>query len=219
MKVLELFSGTESISNEFRKRGHEAFTVDWNPAFNPTLSADISKLTAEDVLLQFGKPDIIFAAPDCSTFSLLAMARCGHRRKNYSTGEMEAVSPYAKFCDMVDKHVLELIHELQPKVFIIENPRAGMRTMKWMRGIPRYTTTYCQYGEKYMKPTDFWSNIDLKLKAPCKAGSPYHERATDFYSGVVSLENKIRRSMYPKKLVEHIADVCEEYVLQYNLAA
>lgn len=29
MKVLELFCGTKSISNAFKARGHEVFTVDW----------------------------------------------------------------------------------------------------------------------------------------------------------------------------------------------
>lgn len=33
MKVLELFSGTECISNAFRKRKHKCFTVDWNEQF------------------------------------------------------------------------------------------------------------------------------------------------------------------------------------------
>ena len=46
MKVLELFSGTECISNAFRKRGHECYTVDWDKRFPSTLHIDIMELTA-----------------------------------------------------------------------------------------------------------------------------------------------------------------------------
>ena len=61
-------------------------------------------------------------------------------------------------CDRVDKHVLKLIEQLQPKYYFIENPRGGMRKMEWMKNLPRYTVTYCQYGDNRMKPTDIWTN-------------------------------------------------------------
>lgn len=211
MKILELFSGTEGISNEFRKRGHQAFTVDWDEEFQPSLRCDIEQLTSEEILSKFGRPDVIFAAFDCTTFSMLAMRK--HRRKNHKTGEMEAVSKYAKKCDSVDKHVLQLINELSPKIFIIENPRGGLRTMRWMHDIPRYTTTYCKYGAKYQKPTDFWSNIDLKLLPPCKASSPCHESSKGFsQTGLLGITDKKTRSMYPQLLIEHLVDMCEQYV-------
>ena len=47
MKVIELFSGFECISNEFRKRGHECFTVDWDERFPSSLHCDIGELTRE----------------------------------------------------------------------------------------------------------------------------------------------------------------------------
>ena len=59
---------------------------------------------------------------------------------------------------MVDQHVLKLIDQLQPRYYFIENPRGGMRKMEWMKGLPRYTVTYCQYGDNRMKPTDIWTN-------------------------------------------------------------
>ena len=203
MKVLELFSGTELLSREFRSRGHEAYTVDYNPQFPSSLHQDIGTLTAEQVLRDFGKPDVIFAAFDCTTFSLMAMHH--HRLRNGITGECEAVSWQAREADRVDKHCLQLIETLNPKVFIIENPVGGLRTMKFMQGIPRYTTTYCQYGAEYKKPTDFFSNIDLKLK-PCCCHK-YHSKS------VKGLKDSMERSMYPQRLVEHIVDVCEEAVL------
>ena len=53
--------------------------------------------------------------------------------------------------------MLKLIEELQPKYYFIENPRGGMRKMEWMKGLPRYTVTYCEYGDNRMKPTDIWT--------------------------------------------------------------
>mgnify|MGYP001094430532 FL=1 len=157
MKVLELFAGTRSIGKAFEQRGHEVFSVEWSKDFeNIDLYEDISKVTAEDILKLFGKPDVIWASPDCATFSIAAISH--HRKKNPETGSLEPVSAYAKFCDKVDKHVLELIEQLQPKYYFIENPRGGMRKMEWMKNLPRYTVTYCQYGDNRMKPTDIWTN-------------------------------------------------------------
>ena len=146
MKVLELFAGTRSIGKAFEQRGHEVFSVEWSKEFeNIDLYEDISRVTAEDILKLFGKPDVIWASPDCATFSIAAISH--HRKKNPETGSLEPVSAYAKFCDRVDKHVLELIEQLQPKYYFIENPRGGMRKMEWMKNLPRYTVTYCQYGD------------------------------------------------------------------------
>ena len=47
--------------------------------------------------------------------------------------------------------------------------------MKWMQGLPRYTVTYCQYGDSRMKPTDIWTNHPRpQFKPPCKNGDPCH---------------------------------------------
>lgn len=121
IKVLELFAGTRSIGKAFEKRGHKVFSVEWNKNFTDIdLYEDISKVTAEDILSKFGKPDVIWASPDCTTFSIAAISH--HRRKNQETGNLDPVSDYAKFCDKVDQHVLDLISELNPKYYFIENP-------------------------------------------------------------------------------------------------
>lgn len=210
-KVLELFAGTRSISKAFEARGHETFCIEWSKDFdNINMYADIMTITAQDIIANFGKPDVIWASPDCTTFSIAAISH--HRRKNPETGNLDPVSDYAKYCDNVDKHVLELIEELQPRYWFIENPRGGMRKMEWMRGLPRYTVTYCQYGDNRMKPTDIWTNHPApRFKPMCKNGDTCHEKAPrGSRTGTQGLRGSKERSIIPQALCRHIVDICEE---------
>ena len=122
MKVLELFAGTRSIGKAFEKRGHEVYSIDWDRNMsNIDLYADISKLKAEDILAKFGKPDVVWASPDCTTYSIAGISH--HREKDEETGELKPVSEYAKFCDETNQNVLKLLNELEPRYYFIENPR------------------------------------------------------------------------------------------------
>lgn len=209
MKVLELFAGTRSISKAFEAKGHEVFSVEWDKDFEKIdLYADISTLTAKDILKQFGQPDVIWASPDCSTYSIAGIS---HHRRQQEGGNLEAVSEYAKFCDMTNKHVLDLINELKPRFYFIENPRGGMRKMDFMKGLYRYTVTYCQYGDTRMKPTDIWTNHpDPQFKPMCKNGDPCHEKAPrGARTGTQGLKGSKERSVIPAQLCQHIVDICE----------
>lgn len=209
MKILELFAGTRSISKAFEAAGHEVFCVDWNREFTKIdLYTDISKLTAEEILKAFGKPDIIWCSPDCTTYSVAAISK--HRRKEKG-GSLTPISEYAKFCDQTNKHVLDLIKELKPKYFFIENPRGGLRKMDFMQDIPRYTVTYCQYGETRQKPTDIFTNHPSpNFKPPCKNGSSCHVAAPrGSKTGTQGLANSIERAKIPSALCEHIVKISE----------
>lgn len=213
MVVLDLFCGTKSIARAFEKRGHTVYTVDWDKQFDPTLSVDIGTLTVTDIInLCGGVPDVIWASPDCTTYSVAAISK--HRRKE-DNGNLAPVTDYAKRCDEINKHLIDLINELKPKYWFIENPRGGFRKMDFMRPLPRYTVTYCQYGEKRMKPTDIWTNHpDPKFKPPCKNGDDCHDAAPrGAKTGTQSLKNRIEKARIPKLLCEHIVTICESEVL------
>lgn len=211
LKVLELFAGTRSIGKAFEARGHDVFTVEWDKSFpDISLYADVGALTAQEIQEKFGRPDVIWASPDCSTFSVAAISH--HRRKNPITGNLDPISEYAAFCDRVDKNVLRLIRELEPKCYFIENPRGGMRKMVWMKNLPRYTVTYCQYGDTRMKPTDIWTNHPFpRFKPMCKNGDACHVRAPrGSKTGTQGLKSSKERSIIPRLLCEHIVDICEK---------
>lgn len=216
MKVLELFSGTECISNAFRERGHECFTVDWDKRFDSSLHMDIEFITAEDILGCFGRPDVIWVGTDCSTYSIAAISH--HRRKNPVTGNLDPISDYAKKCDRTNKHVKELIKELNPKYYFWENPRAGLRKMEWMQDMPRYTFCHCKYetdkppNERRMKPTDIWTNHpDPQFLPMCHNGNPDHAAAPrGSNTGTQGMGNAIEKAKYPRLFCEHIVDICEK---------
>lgn len=125
MKVLELFAGTRSISRAFERHGHQTFSVEWDRRFGDIDKyEDILKLTADDILREFGRPDVIWASPDCSSYSIAAIS---HHRRREGNGNLAPVSEYAKFCDRVNQHVLCLMLTLSPKYWFIENPRGGVK--------------------------------------------------------------------------------------------
>lgn len=208
---MELFSGTECMSNAFRARGHECFTVDFDPQFPSSLHIDILDLTSEMILERFGRPDIIWSGNCCQCFSVAAIGF--HRRKNPVTGVLEPKTEKARKADLVNRHSLELIKELAPHFFFIENPMGALRKMDYMMGIPRYTTTWCQYGFKYRKATDIWTNHPRpELKPPCSNGDKCHEAAPrGSKTGLQGVDGARERSMYPKEFCEHIVDICERY--------
>ena len=210
MKILELFSGTRSIGRVFESRGHEVYSIDYDTQFEADWHQDIEFITAQDILERFGKPDVIWASPDCTSYSVAAISK--HRRKNDDTGSLDPVSDYAIKCDRVNQNMLNVIKELNPTYWFIENPRGGMRKMEWMQNLPRHTVTYCQYGEERMKPTDIWTNHpDPKFKPPCKNGDTCHVRAPrGARTGTQGIKGAKDRSRIPELLCEHIVDICEE---------
>lgn len=212
MKVLELFAGTRSIGKAFERKGHEVYSVEWDKNFEDiNWYEDIGKITAQDILERFGHPDVIWASPDCSSYSISAISH--HRRKNPETGNLDPVSDYAKFCDQVNQHVLQLIRELNPTYYFIENPRGGLRKMAWMQGLPRYTATYCQYGDTRMKPTDIFTNYPNPEFKCCKNGDSCHERAPrGSRTGTQGLKDSKERSRIPDKLCDYVVELCENKI-------
>ena len=79
LKVLELFSGFECISNAFREKGHECFTIDWDERFPSSMHCDISKLQVEDLPEEWRHPDVIFAGTDCFTKGTLVLTQDGYK--------------------------------------------------------------------------------------------------------------------------------------------
>ena len=212
MKVLELFSGTGVLSAAFKERGHGTLTVDWEESHKPDLKAEIGTLSADDVVRLFGRPDVIWASPDCTTYSVMCISR--HR------DGVKPKSEYAAQCDRVNAHVCDLIRELKPKAWFVENPVGMLRKMPFIlelmddTGGKRHTVTYCQYGERRQKPTDIFTNHpDPQFRPPCRRGDKCHDAAPrGSKTGTQGLRGKLERAKLPDELCRHVVRICESLV-------
>lgn len=145
LKVLELFSGTGSISKAFEERGHKTVRIDWDEKMEADWHVDIGKLTAEKIVKRYGWFDVIWASPECTTYSVAAISK--HRRKDPEWGGLVPISEYGKQCDRINVNLMRIIRDMQAPAVFIENPRAAFRKMDWIQWIPRHTVTYCLAGE------------------------------------------------------------------------
>jgi hypothetical protein len=204
LKVLELFSGTASFSNAAKERGHDVLTVDNDEKFTPDICADVIDL---DLRIHSYYPDIIWASPPCTCFSVASIG-------THWTGGKNAYVPKTvnafKSIALVTRTV-EIIEELKPTYFFIENPRGVLRKLDLIP-YPVKTCCYCQYGDTRMKPTDIWTNLDAWVPKMCHNGNPDHEEARrGAKTGTQGLKGSIDRSRVPKALCNDLLDLIEGF--------
>ncbi len=176
MRVLDLYSGLEGWSAEFKKRGHEVVTVDSDFNFHPTLVADVGSLSAAQLFNKFGWFHVVLASPPCNCYSVLSIKL--HWRKGEPTKETR------KSIALV-RHTLQLIYGMDPRYWVMENPRGMLRRAI---GPPAATVTYCQYGATYMKPTDLWGNLPPSfIPRKCRNLDPCHQRTPRGFSNTLGV--------------------------------
>ena len=205
--MLDLFAGTRSIGKAFEAKGHEVYSIEWDERHEDIdWYADMFDVTAEEIIKRFGKPDIIWSSPPCEKFSVAAIGKHWHKGTN------DPKTEETKEALRLLEHTVQLIKDLDPKYYFIENPRGKMRKVDVMQDLPRYTTTYCGYGDTRMKPTDLWTNHpDPKFKPACKNGDPCHVAAPrGSQTGTQGIKGAVLRSVIPKELCEHVVLISEE---------
>jgi hypothetical protein len=214
MRVLELFAGSRSFSKVCEKKGWSTFTTDFTDFDHIDLVKDILDLNATDIQKRFGIPDIIWASPPCTTFSVASLGY-------HWTGGRGAYIPKTDKCknniNVVKKSnsiIRYFLHRNPNLIYIIENPRGVLRKlpiMDWTKH--RRTVWYCQYGDKRAKPTDIWTNLSIWDPRPmCKNGNPdcHHERAPrGSRTGTQGLKGNYERSIVPYELCKEIQETCD----------
>jgi hypothetical protein len=196
MKILELCCGTANMTKSFRIKGHQVVSVDIDANVNPDIVAD---LMHTEIL---GEYDIIWAAPECKCYCCMTMG------KNWKNSLIPRTMSACKGSALLVR-CLEIILEKNPKIWMIENPRAMMRNHMGRNSIGG-TTTQCQYGKEFQKYTDIFSNKKLPLLPGCKNGMTCHKAAVRGSTcGTQGADPRITAS-YPTKLCDHIVEICEK---------
>ena len=204
MKVLELFAGSRSIGKASEILGYQVFSSDLINFEKIDYVTSILNFNINKVPFQ---PDIIWASPPCTGFSVAAL---GH----HWTGGKNAYIPKtdtAKLGIELAKKTIEIINYFKPKYFFIENPRGLLRKMDFMDNFIRQSITYCQYGDTRMKPTDIWTNSTKWIPRPmCKNGDDCHIAAPrGSRTGTQGLKGSYERSKIPEDLCLEILKSCK----------
>lgn len=178
LRIVELFAGLEGWSSAARP-GDRVVTTDIEAVFENTITANVldPDLGGHLKALCGGTVDVLLASPPCEAFSVMQIGT-NWTGPNDDPPHMPKTA-HAELALRLVARTRELIEELEPAFYVIENPRAKLRALPILADFERRTVTYCKLGETTQKPTDLWGGFpkSLELPAPCKAGDPCHVSA------------------------------------------
>lgn len=127
MRMLDLFAGLGGASQAFAARGWDVVTVDNDPRFGCTHTADLATWSYE------GPPvDLVWASPPCTEFSRESMPWC-------RTGKAPSL-------DLVNA-ALRIIREAGPTWWVLENVRGASKHLTPLLGEPRVYGPFFLWGK------------------------------------------------------------------------
>lgn len=206
--LLELFSGTASISKVFRSHGWKCTTIDNDLELEPDILMELSEINQElwDLILL---ADVVWMSPPCQTFSMAAGNTHWTRDRQPKTEQAIQAKKLLKMCSFIGDYCI-----MKGKIFFIENPVARARWFlpeKWRKNV-----WYCKYGDSRAKPTDIWTNLNTWNPKTCKnyrydkKGNIINRHCRHDPSrrgaktGTQGLKGAKERGVIPKKLCEEI---------------
>ena len=201
MKILELFAGSRSIGNAAEQLGFQVYSSDINAFKDINYVSDILQFDVSKVPFI---PDVIWASPPCTFFSVASIG------KHWNIDNTPKTENAKLGVTIVQKtiEIIKYFKELNPNIiYFVENPRGKLRKLPVANYFDkRHTVTYCQYGDKRMKPTDIWTNSEnWKPKAMCKNGDNCHVSAPrGSQTGTQGMANAYEKSKIPEELCKEI---------------
>ena len=158
MRVLDLFSGTHSVGKVCAELGYECISLDLKDA---DINVDI--LEWDYTIYPPNHFNIIWASPECLTFSKLRRSWIGRKLKAFGDVTVTAEMLYN---DMIDnglpllRKTEEIINYFNPNVWFMENP-ASSKMKDYTIFKNKAIFDYCMFGFEYQKSTAIWSNKEL----------------------------------------------------------
>lgn len=213
--ILDLFCGTKSSTLAFADAGHRVVSFDIDASFEPDHALNIMDVSSEWLLETYGRPDFVWLSPPCTAFSV---ASIGHHWANGGTHPTPKTEAAVEAQRIVAKS-RALAEEMQPRFgFLIENPRGMLRKLPVLDGLERRTVTYCQYGDRRMKPTDLWGTVPGWVARPaCRNGDSCHEAAPrGARSGTQGIAGAKDRGRVPYELGVELLVTIERQLTQYG---
>jgi len=206
MKTVEIFCGTKSFSKVAESLGHDTWTTDIEEKFNPNHVGNVLDEATQDIIFeQVKKADIVWMSPVCTKWSLCAGNTYWTKyRMPKREDTIEAIN-MMMFCRFIADYCIK-----KNKLFFIENPNGRAVWILDNQYLKR--CWYCQYGDTRAKPTNIWTNLNIKFKT-CFNGNPncHHESAPrGSKTGTQGLKNNMERSRIPEELFKHIFEVIND---------
>ena len=212
MRILDLFSGTESVKRTVKK--YPQF-CDWEVVSLDLAQADICcNILDWDYEKEFSPRDfdVVWASPPCTCFSRLKRCNLGRQCKNGKVFTPESIEDDIQTIGLpLLNRTFEIIDYFQPDHWFVENP-ATARTKDYIHDKPFYVVDYCQYGMPYRKRTNIWTNLKsfepLLCDKNCSGwdGKKHAVKVNELGGGSDSTINGKRavRSKVPEELIRSL---------------
>ncbi len=162
-RLLELFCGTKSVGNVFQDSNYEVVSLDYNKKFNATHTENI--LTWDYKQYPSDYFDVIWASPDCTTFSLATGGK--YRTKSEIYGKDNQFKERAELGNNMILKLIEILNYFNVTAWFIENPNGLLKYFPPLVDFINHKKAnmnlvyYANYGWGFPKPTNIWSNLPL----------------------------------------------------------
>lgn len=211
MNIVELFSGSGTISKEFKSRGHNVFSIDIRKRkgkCEPDLRKSILHVSLKDI--PFKKVDVVWASPPCDVFS---KAAAGFHWDKEGKPKTKKCLEHLRLL----RKTLKLIEQIRPAYFFIENPDGKMKYRKELVNFlirnngKTVKVNYRDYGFATLKPTTIFTN------ALNYFGRNVQDTSNKGETAIFNNLTKCQRQAVPKDLAKEIREYCERKIGSFEV--
>jgi len=196
MKILDLFSGTGSVSKVAKELGYDVVSLDISNQYHQP-SIQVNVLVWNYSSFPVGYFDIIWASPPCNTFSRINRLKYSREQQDERINRLGL--PLLRRTE-------EIIDYFQPRRWVIENPQGRMQD--YIKNKKLFVVDYCQYENfGYRKRTNIWTNHPhfepLICRKNCSSMDGNKHRLQISWTRGISLADRYR---VPKQLIQNLIE-------------